>query len=649
MQKAKKSAKILLCIALALCLISMIGTACMQGNWGKTDVKTYYVSTSEIADMIRENNAISGKDIQIHFSENKTATMSFMTLIPENATAENPVPAVICAHGGANTKEMQMNGYIELARRGYVVVTIDMAEHGYSDALINSLTMDSYGMLAAVEYAMSLPCVDETQIGVTGHSMGNQACFYAISALNTEGSAQRISAWVQGAGSRYATQMTDETTNGLIWTISVDKYDEFDTMYFDSANILNGELGKSVIKIVYPEFSDASIQEGSWYTPDGSIDAPAPGQALNVEKAICMMNPPITHPMFHFSKIGTAITINGFYSAFGVPSGAEFIDSSKQVWPFMAAFECIGLIGFFMLMFPLVALLSDTKLFAPIKKRIDEPASLASLKDPKEIIVLLLTLAASAIFSFYSYIKMYPLGNTLINVEIFAANDVPNGIGIWSLACGAFAIFMLLVGYALRYVFSIKSDRKPANPFAVAKIDSVSQFLLTTLFALTVVVLMYVPVYVARYVFNADFRICSFIIMAAEFGKLPLVFCKYVPLWLCFYIPNAICIAGARYKDVPDWFTALLFAIGNSIALIVFLFKQYGTLFETGALWNGSCAMAGIVAFAIVPCLFFAAFSARYIHKKTGNIWAAGFINGTVMCCSTLFATRYMTDFILTF
>ena len=647
--KAKKTAKIWLCIALALCLLSMIGTACIQGDWGKTNVKTYYVTTSEIADMIRSNNNITGKDIQIHFTENDTATMSFMTLIPKNATAENPVPAIICAHGGANTKEMQMNGYVELARRGFVVITIDMAEHGYTDAQINPLTNGSYGMLAAAEYAMSLPCVDEKQVGVTGHSMGNQACFYTISALNTEDSTQRIRAWVEGAGSMYAPQMTEETTNGLIWTISVDKYDEFDTVYFDSGNILTNPIGHSIVKIVYPGFSESAIEEGRWYTVNGAVDDPAPGTALDADTAFCMLNPPITHPMFHFSKTGTAITVDGFYAAFGVPAGANFIDSSRQVWPVMVAYEFLGLIGFFMLIFPLVSLLVNTKFFEPIKKNVVDKDTLESIKNPKEVLILLATLTLSAVFSFFSYIKLYPLGNTLINVNIFAANDVPNGIGIWTLACGVFAISMLLLGYAIRKLICRKNDIQPVNPFTVASLESVSQFLLTVLFAITVVAIMYIPVYIARYIFNADFRICSFVVMAAEFGKFPLVFCKYVPLWLCFYIPNAITVATTRYKDVPDWLTATICAVANCIALVIFIIKQYGTLFGTGALWNTSCGMAGIVAFAIVPCLAFAAFSARYIHKTTGNIWAAGFINGTVMCCSTLFATRFMTDFVLTF
>ena len=647
--KKFKSAKFWLCIALVLCLLSMIGTACMQGNWGSTKVKTYYVTTAELAEMIRANNAETGKDIQIHFGEDAVNQFSFMTLIPKNATADNPVPAIICAHGGANTKEMQMPGYIELARRGFVVITIDMAEHGYSDAGIDPLTGGSYGMLAAAEYAMSLPCVDETQIGVTGHSMGNQACFFTINALNTEGSTQRIAAWVQGAGSMYAPQMTPETAKGMVWTISIDKYDEFDTLYFSSANILEVPMGTGIVNIVYPEFSDSAVTEYQWYTPEGPVANPAPDKALEADTAFRMINPPITHPAFHFSKLGTYITVDGFYAAFGVPSGAKYIDANKQVWPIVTCFELIGLIGFFMLMFPLVSLLSKTPFFKDINRPVPERSEYLSLKDPREFIILALSLVASVIFSFFTYIKLYPNGNRLLDVTKFAANDVPNGIGIWTIACGIFAIVVALTCFGLRKLVYRKSDVKVANPFAVADLSSVRQFFLSVLFSLTVVVLMFIPVYIARYVFNADFRICSFIICAGELKSLPLVFCKYVPIWLLFYIPNAITIAGTRYKDVPDWVMTVVMAVANSIALVVFLFLQYGTLFKTNAMWEPTCGMAGIVAWAIIPCLAFAAVSARYITKKTGNPWVAGMINGTVMCCSTLFATRFMTDFILMF
>ena len=170
--KKKKRAVIALVIALCMCFVSMVGTALMQSNWGNASTKTYYVTTAELAAMIAENNQQTGRDIQVTFTEDATARFSFMTMVPKTATADNPAPAVICVHGGANTKEMHMNGYIELVRRGFVVVSIDMAEHGYTDAAVNGLTGESYGALAAVEYAMSLPNVDAERVGVTGHSMG---------------------------------------------------------------------------------------------------------------------------------------------------------------------------------------------------------------------------------------------------------------------------------------------------------------------------------------------------------------------------------------------------------------------------------------------------------------------------------------------
>lgn len=647
MKKKIKSPWFWLALALVLCFISMIGTSFMQTNWGKSDLDVFVGTLSDVAEMIRENNEATGKDIEVTFTEDSNSTYSFMTIIPENATADNPVPAIICSHGGANTKEMQMPTYIELARRGFVVISIDASGHGYTDN-IDELTQGSLGMLPAAEYAMSLPCVDETQIGVTGHSMGNQACFYTIAALNVEGSDQRIAAWVEGAGSNYAPQMTEENIQGLVWTISVDKYDEFDTVYFSSYNILETDLGKSLVQKYYPEFDEAVIPEGQWYSFDGPIDAPAEGEAVSVDSAFRMVNPPITHPMYHFTKTGTAITIDGFYSAFGTPSGAETIGVDDQVWQFCVVFEVLGLIGFFMMMFPLVVLLSRTKTFSKIVRK-DVAETLPSVKSASEWPVLIISLVVLAVFSFFSYIKLYPAGGRLVNTSIYIANDVANGIGVWSLVCGLFVILVMLAGYGVKRLFNRKNSVALSGPFAAGAMSSVSQFMLTVVFSFTVVIIMFIPVYIARYVFAADFRICSLVVTAPQLDKIPVVVCKYMPMWLLFYVPNAIMNANTRYKDLPDWLTTLICAIGNCIAVVIFIIIQYSTLYKTGALWNPTCGMAGIVAFAVAPCLFFAAFSARFIYNKTKNAWAAGMINGIVMTCVTLFSTSFNFDYMLSF
>ena len=124
-----------------------------------------------------------------------------------------------CYHGGSNTKEMQMNTYIELARRGFVVISMDMAGHGYSSQAVDSLTHGTLGSEAAVEYAMSLGCVDKNKIGVTGHSSGGNSASFAIRELNTEGSKQKISAFVSQCGTMGTSQLTSESLKGVISTI----------------------------------------------------------------------------------------------------------------------------------------------------------------------------------------------------------------------------------------------------------------------------------------------------------------------------------------------------------------------------------------------------------------------------------------------
>ncbi len=647
MKKAFTARKFL-CILLIVCLISMIGTCLVQNGFGSIKVKTHYTTLTGLANEIRSNNEKYGKDVQVTFTESAQARISFMTLIPKNASETNPLPAVILSHGFANSKEIFLPQYIELSRRGFVVISMDDSSHAYTDDDVLGLTADSYGMLAIAEYAMSLPFVDKDNIGVSGHSMGNSSCFATINALNTADSTQRIAAWVEGAGTMMAPNMTSDLLEGMVWTVSVDKYDEFDSVYFDAAHFMTGDLAKQLIKLAYPAFSDNEVPSDKYFTEEGPVDQPANGAALAADTAVRINHTPTTHPGFHFSKVGAAIEVDGMYAAFGVPSGASYIPSSRQIWPIAVCFELIGLIAFFLLMFPLVDLLGETKLFAGVKRKVREGDQLPSIKEPKEIVSLVIVLLASILFSYFSFIKLYPLGERLVDTTIFPSSSVSNSVGLWTFVCGLFAIGMIIAGYAIKALMTKKDERDSlGNPFAPAIVDSVSMMLKTLLFALTVIAIMLIPVYIARYVFNADFRICSFAMMATRLGKLPIIVTRYMPLWFLFYVPNAIMNANTRYKDAPEWLTTLICALSNCIALVIITWVQYATLLKTGSLWNPNLGMACIVAFAIIPCLFFAGYSARVIYKKTGNAWLAGFINGALMTCITTFSTSMYTNAIL--
>ena len=110
--------------------------------------------------------------------------MSALLFVPDTATAENPAPTIICSHGWYNNREMQDLNYVEYARRGFVVLSIDMYGHGNSDDLPAGdwwkPENNANGMYDAVQMMAGLPFVDASRIGVTGHSNGALASRTAV-------------------------------------------------------------------------------------------------------------------------------------------------------------------------------------------------------------------------------------------------------------------------------------------------------------------------------------------------------------------------------------------------------------------------------------------------------------------------------------
>ena len=105
----------------------------------------------------------------VRFPAPKGVSMSGLLYVPRGVDAAHPAPAVLISHGYINTREMQSPFAIELARRGFVVLAMDMTGHGYSGGNVGA---DDFGGPAALTYLQNLPIVDRTNIGLEGHSMG---------------------------------------------------------------------------------------------------------------------------------------------------------------------------------------------------------------------------------------------------------------------------------------------------------------------------------------------------------------------------------------------------------------------------------------------------------------------------------------------
>lgn len=159
MTNIKKSTRIL-CLALVILLVSCIGASVIQTIFGSVTIKDLRWETE------------SGHQ------------MSALLLVPDTATADNPAPAIVCSHGWFNNREMQDLNYVEYARRGFVVLSIDMYGHGNSENVPSGSWWkpenNANGMYDAVKLMATLPYVDPSRIGVTGHSNGALASRTAV-------------------------------------------------------------------------------------------------------------------------------------------------------------------------------------------------------------------------------------------------------------------------------------------------------------------------------------------------------------------------------------------------------------------------------------------------------------------------------------
>ena len=156
MEKTKKTAKVFLVISILLMFVSAIVASAVQTNGGKVRMEELNIMTDE------------------------GYTMSAYLFVPENATKDTPAPAIVTSHGYLNNKEMTDANYVELARRGYVVLAIDQPDHGDSEVTEDFFILAPTGVYQGVLALSRMPFVDKGKIGVTGHSMGSWSVNAAV-------------------------------------------------------------------------------------------------------------------------------------------------------------------------------------------------------------------------------------------------------------------------------------------------------------------------------------------------------------------------------------------------------------------------------------------------------------------------------------
>ena len=614
----KKKTKIILAIALCLCIISMIGASVFQSSFGTVTVK----------------------DLNVVLANGKSVNAQIY--IPNGASTENKVPLIILSHGSYNNLEHQDLNMIELSRRGFAVISLDEYNHGSSDnEAADASLFSSQAMRQIIDYACaSYTFIDTEKIGVGGHSMGgiisNATVRYYFMQEALGLGENKISAVLdmgyEPTYSAYEFEGVDEPVNLAIdWGVVCAKYDEW---FFQDENgdprgyLENPNALTFVNQLDGVDVTDA-VENHKVYT--GTIDG---------EEYIRVINQNIEiHPLNHFSKNSCRDVINFFYEAFGVPSGYTEISATNQIWQFKEFFNLIGLIGIFMFLFPFAAMLiHGTSFFGELAQA--EPAPSPALSDGRKKAKYWVVYAVNTILP---ALLVVPVMYKWIGRGI----AVPHTFNKWfgEPNTNELAAWTAVVALVLLLVFLIANrigSREKGLPACWGIKASGRVIWKSFLLALTTVTTAYVILFFADLVFNVDFRI--WVIDMRVFNVQKIVYAlAYWPAFAFFYLVNSILVNGGnRVEGRPEWRTLLLSCVSNILGIAVIIFIQYSTLINTGVFTFNSMRVVNL--FPLIFLIPIGTIITRRFYKETGNIYAGSFVISMLYTMMTVANTMHLAS-----
>ena len=640
---------IIVCLAVIF-LSSFIASGIQSDGW-----------TVEVTDLRDETNE-GTKDVVTVVDDVETVktetikgkVVSGILFKPKAASADNPLPAVVLTHGYLNNREMQLQNAIELARRGFVVLTVDREGHGnYENSGSTSALIATNGLYDSVKYVYNLDYVDKDKIGISGHSMGGMTTSAVL--------AQDVQLGLVSAG---LIQSYDDFY-GAGEDVSVGFLKSQDDEFFYTTNENGGTLSREWLttteakKYIGNASLEGDVVNGGIYI-NGVLTDIADGTAADSAFRVIYETDGI-HPQVHYSVEGAEAVTNFFYTAFGVPNGFEYISESNQTWWVKEMFSLIGLIAFFALIFPMVSLLLRVPFFRTLKGKqvatedgtlvwVDNALPEAKpLKGIQKNLTYWLGAIGIALFSGFSINsicteygdKWFP------NTQLYP-QDTTNWVAMWAVCVALFSVAVILffwfVNGAINKIrYKEQGSSYTENPFASVRLQSGFGGLVKTfVLALTVVGLLLALLFLNWAIWKVDFRIWTFAAKVFDLGVFLPTIVRYSVFFGIFFIVSAIFNENYRAKNLPEWASILINVFFNIFGVLLVVAIQYGTFTTTGEMWQPEMALGYIVLFPMIPILAIATVISRRMTAKTGNIWLGAFINTilfTLITCSNTAAS----------
>ncbi|HEY2051689.1 MAG TPA: alpha/beta hydrolase [Caulobacteraceae bacterium] len=514
-------------------------------------------------------------------------TLSALLYVPPSANRARPAPAVMVSHGYINTREMQGPFAIELARRGYVVLAIDMAGHGYSGGWVG---LDDAGGPDGLRYLQSLPFVDRSRIALEGHSMGGVAVVGAAIAqpggyrsMVLEGSTTPEPGQVGAGGPSFPRNV--EVVFG--------RYDEFAPLMWRKAR--GADVGSSP-KLETLFGTRGPVIPGRLY---GSI---ADGTVRR------LVIPPVIHPWEHFSRAGVAAAVDWIQAT--VPGAANPLPGSDQIWMWKEAGTLLALAGFVAVVLGACKGLTSSPALGSLTPGVGQPRPPVGGARPAPARWWLAFLLAAAIPA----LSFYPLmgaGFAFLPSRLFP-EWVANQIVVWALGVAALSL--------LAYVLT----RRGRARFTESGIKSVT-------LAVLCVACGYAALALTDALFKVDFRFWIVGLKPLD-SRHALYALAYLPFFLVVFVLMSRILLASLVTSVQGPATQYLaLVLAPCLGFVVLLAVQYATLGVTGRLLSPREALNTIIAIQFVPVLAFVGLVTIFAWRHTGGYLAGGLICALVV------------------
>ncbi len=640
MRKVRTKWAVILCVLLAVILVCMIGANAIQTAGGAIEITQGMIETER-------------------------GDLAYKLYTPKGAAN---APGVLLLHGYQNDRETCAAYAVELARRGVVVLSLDEYGHGYTepglkergyvnqrvkvnfgedskedgtfvevngtvryrllmnfsnlsffndrytkDGLGNEITDSSCGGIAGYAYLASLPTVDPTRLGLSGHSMGTWSSWSVAAAYS--GTDIEPKATVLQCGELFTKDAYDANAihfNNVLLLQA--KWDEF-SYFRDYDRNVDDKLLHTPLRA---EFLNTSVENAAWNTTFGSF---ADGSARRME--LLYTNHRLTTHHAH----GLAVALDWFASAMGYTNP---IPATQQIAMWKERLVLVAMLCAVAALLPWMELLLTIPFFAAIVQPLPPKAGIKPKKAWWRGAIITMLIAG------FTYPFMTQLGHALLPLpEGVFRMTVGNGFIGWYLLL---ILVMLLTGWIGARGAKKKGTYDGFYGMGLGDAANPNKIAWGSLFRSAVLVLcmlagLYLVVAVCGLFNGLDLRFIWPFFKTFTWARLGQFF-VYIPVFALFFILNNSKIMASMRTEATyqkgakgfwgNWWRNALLMVGGILIIVLIEYIPFFAGIGPGAdvLFGstfGGPFMSLLILF--VPQVIAFSVLCTYIYRRTGSVW----------------------------